>query len=91
MTFQEKVGDVFEPIRERLRKKRRRIRSSGPDYLAFPILNVVIDNYIYIISRIGEKTENLDDELINNPSRSILEEITHLKEEMALGSSTLLS
>jgi len=82
LTFQEKVGDVFEPIRERIRKKRKRIRSSGPDYLAFSILDVVIDNYIYIISRIGEKIEDLDDDLINNPSTSILEEITHLKEEI---------
>ena len=82
LTFQEKVGDVFEPIRERLRKNRKRIRSSGPDYLAFSILDVVIDNYIYIISRIGEKIEDLDDELINNPSTSILEQITHLKEEV---------
>ena len=82
LSFQEKVGDVFEPIRERLRKNRNRIRSSGPDYLAFSILDVVIDNYIYIISRIGEKIEDLDDELINNPSTSILEEINHLKEEI---------
>jgi len=82
LTFQEKVGDVFEPIRERLRKNRKRIRSSGPDYLTFSVLDVVIDNYIYIISRIGEKIEDLDDELINKPSTSILEEINHLKEEI---------
>jgi len=82
LSFQERPGDVFEPIRERLRKNKKRIRGSGPDFLAFSIMDVVIDNYIYIISRVGERIEDLDDELINNPSTSILEEINNLKGEI---------
>lgn len=82
ISFQEKVGDVFEPVRERLRKNRKRIRSSGPDYLAFALLDVVIDNYIFIISRIGEMIESLDEELISNPSNSTLEEINNYKSEI---------
>lgn len=82
LSFQEKIGDVFEPIRERLRKSKKRIRKSGSDYLAFALLDVVIDNYIYIISRIGEKIEGLDEELIANPSKVALEKINTYKGEI---------
>lgn len=82
ISFQEKVGDVFEPVRERLRKNKKRIRSSGPDYLTFALLDIVIDNYIYIISRIGEKIESLDQELISNPSKEIIEDINYFKGEI---------
>ncbi|MCZ4696015.1 magnesium and cobalt transport protein CorA [Ancylomarina euxinus] len=82
LSFQEKVGDVFEPIRERLRKSKKRIRNSGSDYLAFAILDIIIDNYIYIISLVGEKIESLDDELIKNPSKKTLEEINKYKGEI---------
>lgn len=82
ISFQEKPGDVFEPIRERLRKNRKRIRSAGPDYLAFTLLDIVFDNYIYIISRIGEKIESLDEELIRNPSSETLTKINKYKGEI---------
>ncbi|MCU4173811.1 magnesium/cobalt transporter CorA [Carboxylicivirga sp. N1Y90] len=82
ISFQEKEGDVFEPIRKRLRKNKKRIRSSASDYLAFALLDVVIDNYIYIISRIGEKIESLDEELISKPSNSTLEAINKYKGEI---------
>jgi magnesium transporter len=82
LTFQEQVGDVFNPIRERLRKNKKRIRSAGPDYLAFALLDIVIDNYIYLISLLGEQIEALDDELIQNPSMDNLREINDLKSEI---------
>ncbi len=55
ISFQEKQGDVFEPVRERIRKQKKRIRNAGTDYLAFALLDIVIDNYIYIVSVLGEK------------------------------------
>lgn len=82
ISFQEKIGDVFDPIRERIRKNRKRIRSAGPDYLAFTLLDIVFDNYIYIISRIGEKIESLDEELISNPSSETLTKINKYKGEI---------
>lgn len=82
ITFQEREGDVFEPVRDRLRKNKKRIRGSGPDYLAFALLDVVIDHYIYLISRIGEQIETLDEELISNFSNSALEEINKYKGEI---------
>lgn len=83
ISFQERVGDVFNPVRERIRKNRKLIRSSNGDYLAFALLDVVIDNYLHIISRLGEKIEDLDDELIERPSANSLAEINRYKMEIS--------
>ena len=81
ISFQEKVGDVFEPVRNRIRKQKKRIISSGPDYLLFALLDVVVDNYIYILSVLGDKIENLEEELLQNQDKSIIDSInTHKKE-----------
>ena len=81
LSFQEKTGDVFEPVRSRIRKQKKRIINSGPDYLLFALLDVVIDNYIYILSILGDKIENLEDILIQNQDKSIIDSInTHKKE-----------
>ena len=50
ISFQERKGDVFEPVRERIRKQKKRIRNGGTDYLTFALLDIVVDNYLYVIS-----------------------------------------
>lgn len=81
ISFQEKKGDVFEPVRNRIRNQKPRITGSGPDYLLFALLDVVVDNYIYILSVLGDKIENLEEELLLSPGKSIIESInTHKKE-----------
>ena len=82
ISFQERSGDVFDPIRERIKNEKRRIRKSGTDYLMYALLDIVIDNYIYIISSLGEKIENLEEKLLDNPSKDILEKINSLKKEL---------
>lgn len=82
ITFQESKGDVFEPVRERIRTQKPRIRNSSTDYLAFALLDIVIDNYIYIISEFAEKIESIEDKLISNPDQSIVEEINTFKKEL---------
>ena len=82
ISFQEKKGDVFEPVRDRIRKQKKRIRSSGTDYLAFALLDIVIDNYIYIISVLGEKIETLEDNLLDDPKQAVIEEINAYKKEL---------
>jgi len=82
ISFQEKKGDVFEPVRERIRKQKKRIRNGGTDYLAFALLDIVIDNYIYIISMLGEKIETLEDSLLEEPNQSIIQEINSYKKEL---------
>lgn len=78
ISFQERIGDVFEPIRDRIRKGKKRIRSGKPDYLAFTLMDVVIDNYIYILGNLGEKIENLEERLLSDDD-SVIDEIKALK------------
>lgn len=82
ISFQEKKGDVFEPVRERIRKQKKRIRNSGTDYLAFALLDVVVDNYIYVISVLGEKIESIEEDLAIEPKQSLINEINNFKREL---------
>ena len=82
ISFQEKPGLVFEPIRERIRKHKNKIRTSGPDYLAFAMLDVVVDNYIYIIGLLGEKIESLEEDMTNDPRKELLDDINSFKREL---------
>jgi len=82
ISFQEQPGIVFDPIRERIRKHKNKIRTSGSDYLAFTLLDVVVDNYIYIIGLIGDRIETLEIHMTNNPNKNLLEDINFFKGEM---------
>lgn len=81
-SFQEQRGDVFEPVRERIRKQRKRIRSGGIDYLTFALIDIVVDNYLYVISVLGEKIETLEENLLLNPDQNIINEINNYKREL---------
>lgn len=81
ISFQERTGDVFEPVRERIRNKKR-IITAGTDYLMYALLDIVIDNYIYIIGDLGDKIEDLEEKLLNKPSKNVLKEINKLKKEL---------
>jgi len=82
ISFQEQPGLVFEPIRERIRRHKNKIRTSGSDYLAFALLDVVVDNYIYIIGLLGEKIESLEDDMTNDPRKELLDNINSFKREL---------
>jgi len=82
ITFQERPGDVFEPVRDRIRKQKGRIRGTGIDYLAYSLLDTIVDNYIFIIERMGEQIENIEDQILDNPTNNILAEINSYKREM---------
>lgn len=82
VSFQERKGDVFEPVRERIRKQKKKIRTSGTDYLAFAILDIVIDHYILILSLMGERIERIEEKLIGEPSPAVLQQINEYKREI---------
>jgi len=82
ITFQERKGDVFEPVRERIRKQKKRIRNGGTDYLTFALLDIVVDNYLYVISLLGEKVETLEENLLLNPNQVVINEINNYKREL---------
>jgi magnesium transporter len=82
ITFQERKGDVFEPVRERIKKQKKRITNNGTDYLTFALLDIVVDNYLYVISLLGEQIETLEDNLLLNPNQSVINEINNYKREL---------
>ncbi|MGB2629937.1 MAG: magnesium/cobalt transporter CorA, partial [Candidatus Omnitrophota bacterium] len=79
ISFQEKEGDVFDPVRERLRQAKGRVRKMGADYLAYSLLDAVIDNYYKVLERIGDKIEGMEEDLVKNPTSDILRTIHGLK------------
>jgi len=83
ISFQEGIeGDVFDPVRARIRGHKGRIRQAGPDYLTYRLLDAVVDNYFIILEKLGQKIESLEDQLLGNPSTKTLQEIHYFKNEM---------
>jgi len=83
LSFQEGIeGDVFNLIRERLRSGKGRIRKMGADFLAYSLLDAVVDNYFVILEKFGEKLEVLETELIENPTQKTVQRIYQLKREL---------
>jgi len=82
ISFQEQPTKTFDAIRERIRKHKHKIRNSGTDYLAFALLDVVVDNYIYVIGLLGDKIENLEDRITTEAKSELLDEINFYKKEM---------
>ena len=81
-SFQEKEGDVFDPIRERIRNNKGRIRKMGADYLAYALLDSIVDNYFMIMEKLGETIEFLEEELVTHPVPETLQTIHQLKREL---------
>lgn len=82
VSFQESIGDVFEPIRDRIRNAKGRIRKMGPDYLAYALLDAIVDGYFSVLEATGERIESLEEQLVREPTDRILREIHSLKREM---------
>jgi magnesium transporter len=81
-SFQEAGGDVFDPVRERIRNNKGRIRKMGADYLAYTLLDAIVDNYFIILEKMGEKIEILEEKVVTLPTPETLGVIHHLKREM---------
>ena len=84
ISFQETQGDVFDPIRERIRTNKGQIRKLGADYLVYALIDAVVDNYFAVLERTGEKIEEIEDDIVANPSPETLRRIHHLKRQMIL-------
>jgi len=82
LTFQERPGDIFNSVRERLQRKSGRIRQRGADYLAYALLDCVVDSYFHILEKIGDRLDYLETELINRPTQEILQQVHQLKGQL---------
>jgi magnesium transporter len=83
ISFQEvHGGDAFDLIRTRIRQGKGRIRKMGADYLAYALIDAVVDCYFTILEKIGDKIELLEEELIADPTKETMKQLHHLKREM---------
>jgi magnesium transporter len=82
LTFQERPGDVFDPLRERITSSKGRIRTLGPDHLAYALVDIIIDSYFVILEHYGEDIETLEEAISAKPSPQDLENINSFKREM---------
>jgi magnesium transporter len=82
ISFQEDVGDVFDPVRERIRREGGRVRKNGPDYLAYALIDDIVDNYFIVMEKIEERVEDLEEELVVSATRESVWKINRLKKDM---------
>ncbi|NLX52685.1 MAG: magnesium/cobalt transporter CorA [Deltaproteobacteria bacterium] len=82
LSFREKESPLFDPIRERLRTAKGRVRKAGADYLAHHLLDAVVDQYFVVLDDIEQKIERLEDDLVLRTTPAKLQEIHRLKKEL---------
>ncbi len=84
ITFQEREedGDVFDAIRTRLQTNKGRIKKGGADYLAYSLVDAIVDGYFKVLDRIGEEIEELEEQLFASPDVVVLEDLHDLRQEL---------
>lgn len=82
ITFQEKYGDLFDPVRKRIRSGKGIIRKHGPDYLAYAIADTIIDGYYPMLETIGEQLEGLEDDVVTDPKPELLRQLNQIKNQL---------
>ena len=75
VSFQEKPGDVFDPVRTRIRSPQMRIRRMQADFLAYALIDAVVDGYFPVMEKLGDDLDALEDEVMERPTRATLERI----------------
>ncbi len=84
ITFQESRGDVWEPIRDRIKKAGSRIRLNDASFLAYSLLDAIVDHCFPILEEFGDHLEELEEEVFEHPSEDIVQEIHRLKRQLLL-------
>jgi magnesium transporter len=82
VTFQERYGDHFDPLRERIRNGKGNLRAHGPGYLTYALLDAVVDHYFPLLERLGERLDAVEEDLIETPATSCLTDIHTLRREL---------
>jgi magnesium transporter len=82
ISLQERADTMLDPIREHIKTSKGRIRKAGADYLAYSIIDTVLDSYFGILETLGDKIEIEEEALVNNPAPSTLRVIQNLKRDI---------
>ncbi|MBC8290640.1 MAG: magnesium/cobalt transporter CorA [Planctomycetes bacterium] len=84
VTFEERHGATFAPIRQRLNNASGFLRQSGADYLAYALLDIIIDGFYPVLELLGDELERLEDEVIRNPTTEVLDRLNRMRNRLAL-------
>jgi magnesium transporter len=82
MTFQERAGDCFDPIRQRIRQGKGRVRSMPSDYLVYAIIDAIVDGYFPVVDATGEALAALEDDVVIDPQPTHIERLHELKRDL---------
>ncbi len=89
ISFQEREGDVFGPVRERLKKAKGRIRKSGVDYLAYALIDMIVDHYYVVLEQMGEDLEVIQEEALASPTTKTLNAIHDARHQVVFLRKTI--
>ncbi|MDX9713927.1 MAG: magnesium/cobalt transporter CorA [Dissulfurispiraceae bacterium] len=84
LSFQEDGADVFNPIRDQIRSNKGRLRRMGADYLAYALIDNIVDNYFVILENMSEAVDMLEDEVTETPGPDTLQTIHFLRRELIM-------
>jgi magnesium transporter len=84
LTFQEKEGDIFEIVRDRIRSDKGRVRKAEADYLAYALIDAIVDNYFLVLEDFGDRIEALESSLMSGKSQGQIVHLQTLKREIIL-------
>jgi magnesium transporter len=82
ISFQELPGDVLDPLRQRIQSGRGRIRREGPGYLAYAILDVIVDHYFVVLEALGARAEQLEDEILEDAGSETQQDLNDLRRDL---------
>lgn len=82
LSFQEKEGDLFGQLRERIRLDQGRVRKKKADYLLYRVIDIIVDNYYNVLDAIGQQIETIEEEIYKNSSEKQFKNIQKLKKEL---------
>lgn len=83
ISFQEDAArDVFNSLREKLKLNHGRLRHGGPDYLCYTMLDMIVDHYFIVMEHLGDRIEELEEEVVRNSNKRSLAEINLLRKEL---------
>jgi magnesium transporter len=83
LTLQEKTGDMFNPVRDRIRNHKGRVRLNNNDYLAYALLDTLVDSYLILVETIGRKIEDTESKIFGTKQHDLTKEIHQNKIELS--------
>jgi magnesium transporter len=82
VSFQERAGDYFDPVRERLRRQSSRLRARGADFLAYTLIDAVVDSYFPIVEKLGDGLEEIEERVLQHPRAADMSRLHEIKRDL---------